>query len=325
VVQTAHLGDVVLTLPLIQLLAERHGPVDVVTTPDAGPIVETHPGVRRVIPFDKHGAARGPAGLLRMAARLRAERYGHAYLPHESLRSAVLARAAAIRMVTGFAGAPAAFLYTRRVPRPRAGHMSDRLAALADRGGAPPGPWLTLTDADRRGAARWLAAAGIAGRFIVLAPGARWGSKRWPWFAALAERLAGDVVVIGGPGDADEARAIAARAPTRVRSAAGALTLRESAAIIEQASLVVANDSVANHLAGALERPAVVLFGPTAPALGFGPRGAADRVVELSGLRCRPCSVHGPKVCPLGHHRCLRDLPVEAVLGAVQERLRPPA
>ena len=93
VIQTAFLGDVVLTTPLLEALARRHGPVDVVTTPAAAPLLETHPAVRRVIPYDKRRADRGPRGLLRLARTLRAARYGIAYLPHRSLRSAALALA----------------------------------------------------------------------------------------------------------------------------------------------------------------------------------------------------------------------------------------
>src|SRR2546422_10743168 len=62
VVQTAFLGDVVLTTPLLAALAERHGPVDVVTTPAAAPLLETHPAVRRGRGHDKRGRGRGLAG-----------------------------------------------------------------------------------------------------------------------------------------------------------------------------------------------------------------------------------------------------------------------
>jgi len=70
VIQTAFLGDVVLTTPLLEALAARHGPVDVVTTPAAAALLETHPAVRRVIPYDKKGRDAGPGGLVRLARRL---------------------------------------------------------------------------------------------------------------------------------------------------------------------------------------------------------------------------------------------------------------
>ncbi len=99
------------------------------------------------------------------------------------------------------------------------------------------------------------------------------------------------------------------------------MSLRESAALIERAALFVGNDSVALHLAGSLGRPVVAIFGPTAPVFGFGPTGADDIVVEHLSLACRPCSIHGPPSCPLGHHRCMRDLDVGQVREAVARRL----
>jgi len=320
VIQTAHLGDVVLTLPLLQRLADADGPVDVVTTPSAAPLAEQHPAVRSVIPFDKHGADRGLAGLIRLGRRLRATGYGRVVLPHGSVRSAALAYLAGAAERVGFAGAPGALSYTRRVSRPTAGHMSGRLLALAGQVTAPARPWLHLTAGDRASAATWLDAHGVAEPFIVLAPGSRWGTKRWPYFADLAQRLRHPVVVIGGAEDVDLATTVVRAAPQRTHSAAGELGLRASAALIERAALLVSNDSVALHLATALERPLVAIFGPTIPALGFGPLGD-DPILEHGWLPCRPCSTHGPATCPLGHHRCMREIDVSRVCHSVEARL----
>src|SRR5262249_35829303 len=91
VIQTAFLGDVVLTTRLLAALAERDGPVDVVTTPAAAPLLEGHPAVAEVVPYDKRGADAGLGGLWRLGRRLRRRRYARAYLPHRSLRTAALA------------------------------------------------------------------------------------------------------------------------------------------------------------------------------------------------------------------------------------------
>ena len=108
------------------------------------------------------------------------------------------------------------------------------------------------------------------------------------------------------------------RAPDRCRSAVGALALRGTAALLERAALLVTNDSLPLHLASALNRPTVAIFGPTVPRFGFGPLSDASRVVEHSDMPCRPCSPHGPMTCPRGHHRCLRDIPVAAVVDAIE-------
>jgi heptosyltransferase-2 len=322
VVQTACLGDVVVTLPLIQRLAARHGPVDVVATPAAVPLLEDQPAVRRAIPYDKRGTDRGVPGLLRLVRTLRAARYGRAVLPHRSLRSALLARLAGIPERIGFAGGLAGRWHTERIEPPETGHEAVRLARLAGPPALPvAAPWFTLSGDTRRSAQAWLDGHGIAGEFVLLAPGARWATKRWPWFPGLAAALPLPVVVIGGTEDREAGDAVRRAAPGRTHSAAGDLTLPESAGLIERAALVVSNDSVALHLASALARPVVAVAGPTGPAPGFEPFSAADRVVAHPDLPCRPCSRHGHDHCPLGHHRCMRELEVERVRAVVLARL----
>jgi heptosyltransferase II len=318
VIQTAFLGDVVLTTPLLTLLAERHGPVDVVTTPGAAPLLEGHPAVRDVIRYDKKGRDAGLRGLRRLVATLRARRYVRVYLPHRSWRSAALALLARVPQRTGFADSAAAITYTTRVPRAQAGHEVERLLALAGaRQGEPPPVSLALTAEDEAAADRWLAGRGVPPGFIVVAPGSIWGTKRWPYYPALAAALEGPIVVVGGAEDAALAREVVAAAPGRVWSVAGELSLRGSAAVIRRARALVTNDSAPLHLATAVGTPAVAIFGPTVPEQGFGPRAAHSLALGHPGLRCRPCSAHGPAVCPLGHHRCMRELPAATVVDAV--------
>jgi heptosyltransferase II len=318
VIQTAFLGDVVLTTPLLSALAAQHGPLDVVTTPVAAPLLETLPVVRRVIPYDKRGSDRGWSGVRRLAGRLRGEKYARAYLPHRSLRTAALAFLARIPSRIGFSGVWS-FLYTATRPKPRTGHETDRLLTLAKE---PPGaypPQLRPTAADEQAAA-----ALVDGPFVALAPGSIWGSKRWPYYADLARHLAERhaVVVVGGAEDAELGNEIVrAVAPTgrRAVNACGKLTLRQSAALIGKAALLVTNDSAPLHLATAMATPIVALFGPTVTEFGFGPLRPGDVALGMDGLLCRPCSPHGPPRCPLGHHRCMRELSVQAVTRAIED------
>ncbi|MGH7590707.1 MAG: lipopolysaccharide heptosyltransferase II [Gemmatimonadales bacterium] len=321
VIQTAFLGDVVLTIPLLDALAERFGPVDVVTTPAAAPLIETHPAVRRVVRYDKRGADRGFRRFRQLIRGLRTEGYAQAYLPHRSWRSAALATLAGIPVRIGFRDSPARSTYTERRPRPTDVHESVRLLSLLDPTPAPRPFRLALTDQDRGRAAAWLAAAGVPTPFVALAPGSIWGTKRWPYYAELTQKLDIAVVAIGGPDDAPHGAAITAAAPGRAFNAAGALSLRESAALIERAALLVTNDSAPLHLATGVGTPVVAIFGPTVPAFGFGPLGADDAVVEHHAMPCRPCSAHGPQVCPLKHHRCMIELGPELVVREVQRIL----
>lgn len=318
VIQTAFLGDVVLTTPLLSALAAQHGPVDVVTTPAAAPLLSRHPAVAEVIRYDKHGASRGFRGVRTLGSLLRSRGYQRVYLPHRSIRSALLALWSGAGERVGFAGSPAAITYTRRVTRAASGHEVERLLALAGRtDGEVPPVSLGLTSEDRAVADAWLAARGITSRFIALAPGSIWGTKRWPYYADLASALDTRCVIVGGEEDRQLAETIVSAAGGKVVSAAGDLSLRQSAALLQRAGCLVTNDSAPLHLATAVGTPVVALFGPTVPEFGFGPRRTGDLVLGHAELPCRPCSAHGPQTCPLGHHRCLRELSVEMVLNAV--------
>jgi len=313
----------VLTTPLFEALAARHGPVDVVTTPAAAPLIETHPAVRRVIPYDKNGRDRGLAGLLRLARSLRAERYECAYLPHRSLRTALAAWLARIPQRVGFDDGWRS-LYTDVRRRAKQGHEIDRVLALAGVAAHRARPRLHVTLADHAATEGFLREHAIPERFVALAPGSIWGSKRWPYYRELAERLAerAGIVVVGAAEDARLAAEITeavARAGGRAVSGCGRLSVRQSVEAIRRAAVLVTNDSAPLHFAQAVDTPTVAIFGSTAPSFGFGPRGPRDQVVELEGVPCRPCSPHGPPRCPLGHHVCMKSLSVQDVLQAIEE------
>jgi heptosyltransferase-2 len=318
VIQTAFLGDVILTTPLLSRLAEREGPVDVVTTPASGSLLENHPAVANVWRYDKRGAARGWGGLRKMGAELRQRHYERVYLPHRSLRSAVLALWSGASERIGFDDSPAAITYTTRVPRPRAGHEVERILALAGRYGREPPPvTLGLTPADEAVVDAWLLRQDVRSPFVAVAPGSVWATKRWPYYAELIACLEQRSVVVGSGEDAPLATAIVEASAGRAVSAAGTLSLRQSAALIRRAAVLVTNDSAPLHLATAVGTPVVAIFGPTVPEFGFGPRRRGDITLGYHELPCRPCSKHGPPKCPLGHHRCMRDLTVDQVMQAI--------
>jgi heptosyltransferase-2 len=325
IAQTSFLGDVVLTTPLWRALRDALPDTEIwwLVRPDAAPIVAPLVGPERVLAFDKRGGDGGVGGMLRVAARLRALHFDLAIAVQRSLRTALTLALAGIPERIGFAGAAGATLYQHRVAH-RGAHARDRLLALATPlGVAPspaPDPELVTDPAADAAVARTFAAAGVAdgAPLLVFAPGAAWDTKRWPAtrFAELARQLVPaefpHLVLIGTAGDRVHAQLIAAHvaragATSTVIDLTGRTTTAELVAVLARATLLVANDSAPAHVAAALGRPVVSLFGPTVPAQGFAPLGAHVRVVERA-LRCRPCSRHGSAYCPIGTHECLNDL-----------------
>jgi len=327
VIQTAFPGDVILSTPLIRRAAERLGaPVDVVTIPAAAPALKNNPHIRDIIIFDKNGADKGLGGFLRMAKKLRARKYAVAYLAQGSLRTGALAFAARIPRRIGFRGAAGNRFYTHAVMIAGEPHQIEKLLKLAD--GAPDRrePEIFPTAAEREAVDKLLAEAHIEGEFVALAPGSAWATKRWPYFPELARALSADVplVIVGGPGDRADARAIktAVGSNALIADGTGVLNMLASGELIRRSVMLVANDSAPVHLASAVNTPVIEIYGPTVPQFGFAARPLRSRIVEPDPLACRPCHHHGPVVCPLVHHKCMRDTPVSRVLAEVRTVLQ---
>lgn len=345
VIQTSFLGDMVLTTPLLERLAER-GPVDVVATPANAVLLKGHPAVRDVIVFDKRGSASGFRGLQRIATQLRWRETGEgrvtrgarvAYLAQGSVRSVWLAILAGVPERVGFNTSAARLFYTRRVIYRRDLHHATRLWQLAnltqnETPDVPLQPTLFPGDADKAMLDRLLEQNGATRttRLIALAPGSVWATKRWPSFDELAKQLAQHavlsafrMVVIGADGDRELANRIATNVADAggppVIDATGKLSLLASAELIKRSAAIVTNDSAPLHLASAMRTPTVALFGPTVPTLGFGPLSAKHVVVQVEHLLCRPCHAHGPQQCPLGHWKCMRELTPERVTASLAE------
>jgi heptosyltransferase-2 len=330
-VQTSFLGDMVLTTPLLAALAAR-GPVDVLATPLAAPLLANHPAVRETIVFDKRGADKGVSGFARLVRLLRAGQYRTAYHAQGSVRSGALTFAAGVPRRVGFSGSAGRPFYTERVAPLEGMHHAARLLSLSVgtaqaaastlRPRLFPGAW------ERESVDRLLVAAGVAAgeRLIALAPGSVWATKRWPEFPALARGLGtrypdARVVVVGGAADAELSRAIMAATDGGAVIAAGALSLLASAELLSRCALLVTNDSAPLHLASAMNVPTVAIFGPTVPEFGFGPLAERSIVAGRTELACRPCDPHGPRRCPLGHWRCMREITVGYMLALVDDLL----
>jgi heptosyltransferase-2 len=310
--------------------------VHVVATPANAALLANHPAVASVIVFDKRGVDRGLGGLRRVAARLRTVGAQRAYLAQGSSRTAALAWMAGIPERVGFDTSGGRIFTTRRVPYDRSLHHAARLWQLANAPGdrrspATLRPTLFPGDAEREAVSRLLQTHGVHDDepLVALAPGSVWATKRWPAFDALATELVQSpplrdarVVVLGAAGDAPLAAAIAsavARAggPPAI-DATGHLTLLGSAALLARCRVLVSNDSAPLHLASAMNTPTVALFGPTVPALGFGPLAERSAVVQREALACRPCHAHGPMQCPRTHWQCMRDLAPAEVFTQLQ-------
>ena len=330
VIQTAFIGDAVLTLPMIQRLKKQYpeSSIDVIAIPRTAEIFRFHPAVSNVLVYDKRKTDRGIPGILRMIRTLAAHKYDLALVPHRSIRSAIIPALARIPVRVGFDTSAGAFLMTHRAAyRPDLHEIERDLTLLREIGIPQTGkelPSLYPTENDDDVVETILREAGIpAGTpLVAIAPGSVWATKRW-----LPERYAGLIatlygkgirsVLVGGKEDEALCSRISSDSGSTALVAAGRLTLLQSAALLRRAKVLVTNDTAPMHLAVAVRTPVVAVFGATVPAFGFSPYGESDTIVEIAGLSCRPCSIHGGNRCPIGTFDCMERISMHTVLEEV--------
>jgi lipopolysaccharide heptosyltransferase II len=346
-IKPSSLGDIIHALPMLAGLRQAYPQAHIAWLVGAAfaPLLAGHPLIDELIPFDRRAYGqmlRRPRHLLafgRFVRSLRRRRFDMVIDLQGLVRSGFLAWASGAPRRVGFADARefAWLFYTHRVrPRacssfataPRVLHAVDKNLAVARTLGLPVDPPqfpLALRAAELTAARQRLT--GLAGRplprFIAVVPGARWPTKQWSiqGHAAVLDQLAREghppAVLLGGPEDRALADAICAACATAPLDLVGRTSLRELCAILALADLVLCQDSGPMHIAAALSRPLVAIFGPTDPQR-TGPYSAAAQVVRLR-LPCMPCYA---RRCPLGHHACLAELEPAAVVAAISATLR---
>jgi heptosyltransferase-2 len=320
----------VLAQPLFQRLRERHRELqlDVLAPGWTLPLLQRMPEVSAGLasPFG-HGELRLARRWL-LARELAARAYNQAIVLPNSFKSALIPRLAGIGLRTGFVGEARQVLLNdaRRLDAAALPLMAERFAHLADARGEPlrrplPQPLLRVSRPARD---TLLARLGLRTEppVVCLCPGAEYGpAKRWPpeHFASLALQLAErgwQVWLIGSPKDRAIGAQIEQLSGGRCRNLCGATALDEAVDLLSAAQVVVSNDSGLMHVAAALDRPLLALYGSSSPSF-TPPSSPRARVLQLD-LPCSPCFA---RECPLGHFKCMRDLEPGRVLEALRQTI----
>ncbi len=327
VIQTAFLGDAVLTLPLLKGIHDiwEKAAIHVVTIPSNADLFRSQPYISRVYPYDKHKGSTGISAFIALVKQLRKTSFDYAIVPHRSARSTILTMYSRARRKTGYKEAAFNFLYNTTIAR---GFVSDPTPGMelepeiTRNLNLLPGwrnnlvdhlPQLVISKEIKENTRKWLQKNQLnKNEYVVFACGSIWPTKRWPeksWIRLGKElRKSGyKILLVGGKDDRHVSENVQRAVGNGTLSAAGKFKVIESAQLISDAKLVITNDSAPLHLATAVRTPILAIFGPTVPEFGFAPVCKCDYVIGLD-LPCRPCSLHGGAECPLKHHDCMQKL-----------------
>ena len=165
--------------------------------------------------------------------------------------------------------------------------------------------------------------------YVAVVIGAALFTKKLPVYKLqeLCKAIDHPIILLGGKEDAENGRLIASEDEIKIYNACGKFNLNESADLIREAKVVITHDTGLMHIAAALQKPIISVWGNTVPSFGMYPfYGKKSRqeydVVQVNKLWCRPCSKIGYDKCPLGHFKCMKKIGVNEIVNLLYDKLR---
>lgn len=304
VIRFSSIGDIVLTSPVVRCLKEQIPEVEIhyLTKKQFIPILQSNPYIKKIHLFKDN--------FQELVPTLRDEQFDHVIDLHKNLRSHYI-RYKLGRPSTTFPKLNLqkwliTALHIDRLPRI---HIVDRYFMAAEKLGVKndlKGLDYFLLDSEHVDIPKRFPE--IQGEFIAIAIGAKHQTKIFPAHrvTTLCDQLPLPVILLGGKEDMARGEKIVEETTTTVVNACGVLPLNASASVIDQAKWVISNDTGLMHIAAALKKPIISIWGNTIPEFGmypYLPKGMEQlsAVIEVPGLPCRPCSKLGYNACPKGH------------------------
>ena len=168
--------------------------------------------------------------------------------------------------------------------------------------------------------------------FISIVIGASFYTKKLPVYKLqeLCRKINHPIILLGAKEERDEGEAIASVDPIKVYNACGKFSLHESADLVRQSKVVIAHDTGLMHIAAALKKPVIAIWGSTTPSFGMVPyygKNHLQRVpnayddVQVHKLWCRPCTKIGRHKCPQGHFKCMKNISTDEIVEKLRRRL----
>ncbi|PIE59437.1 MAG: hypothetical protein CSA32_03540 [Desulfobulbus propionicus] len=329
VIRTAYIGDVVMTLPLVQMLKATYpeAKLTFLTSSSAKGIVENNPFVDNLLLYDPFWFFQTSISRwLSFVKRLRRMRFDLVIEARADIRDLLLLvffTRSSIKVSYAVGGG--AYVLSHVVPYPGQGHKVDYhknigryLGCRDDQTAAP----IHLLPDEKKRSQQMLQESGIIGPFVAIHPGSRLELKRWPAerFAQVCDYIVNtyqrQIVFIGASSELPLVEFIQEKMTNSASILAGKVTLRELAALLGEAELFVCNDSAPMHIAAAMKTKIVAIFGPST-SVETGPYGNVHRIVEKD-VSCRgSCDENRCQSLPF--HHCMLDIEIADVNQAIDE------
>lgn len=319
IIQTAFIGDVVLATSLVEKLHQRFptSSIDFLVRKGNESLLANNPGLRDVLVWDKKQNKYG--NLFKLWRLIRGKKYDAVINVQRFAATGFLTAFSGAKQKIGFHKNPFSSLFTAKVRHEikqdgRAIHEVERNDALIKQftDASLQRPKLYPSDFDMDKVRPYK-----TGPYITISPGSVWFTKRYPvekWVEFIEEVPSNyNIYLLGSANENELAESIKqSNAHANIINLTGELSFLESVALMRDARMNYANDSAPIHFCSAINAPVTAIYCSTIPSYGFGPLSDQSNIVEtLVPLTCRPCTLHGRPVCPLGHFKCAHTIQVK--------------
>ncbi len=324
IIRFSSIGDIVLTTPVFRCIKKQVPGAEVhfVTKLGYKIVTATNPYIDKFFYLDNDLPA--------VINELKKENYDHVIDLHNNLRSLRIKRALKKRSYSISKLNIEKFLLTNlNINIMPAEHITERsLEAAMPLGIRDDGHGLDYFIPDKDIVQQSDIPTSHSAGFITIVIGATYETKKLPLhkLQELCTKIDHPLMLLGGKEDFKDAEMIASVDTVKIYNACGKFNLNESADLVRQSKLVITHDTGLMHIAAALQKPIISIWGNTTPVFGmypyYGSRSTQQfDTIEVKGLRCRPCSKIGYHSCPLEHFKCMEKQDIDRLVYRIHQRL----
>ena len=310
IIRFSSIGDIVLTTPVIRCLKQQVDGIEVhyLTKKTFSGLLSSNPYIDEVHLLDEK--------LSETVNQLEREKFDYIIDLHNNLRTRLIKLRLNVKAKSFDKLNLKKFLLVNfKLNRLPARHIVDRyLDTVSFLGVKNDGKGLDYFFNQEYDLARLLPASHQ--QFIGLVIGAQHATKRLPVdkLIQICKILNRPVVLLGGKDDNERGKEICLKSGDVVYNGCGKFSLDESAFVVRNALQIITHDTGLMHIASAFDKKIISVWGNTVPEFGMYPYKVTEhRAMEVTGLKCRPCSKIGYKKCPLGHFKCMNEQDVELI------------
>jgi heptosyltransferase-2 len=329
-IQTAFLGDAILSLPALEILKQKFPDsiIDILCIPETEEVFANSPFVNETLVLDKRKSHKSIFNLLKFSKEIKNKKYNLIYSSHRSFRTSLLVLFSEVKESYGFSNSSFSFIYKTLVPYIKEHHEVKRNLDLVYHPDKIEDwkllPKVIVTDEVKLRLTKILIDFKNKKK-IVIAPGSIWFTKKYPAekFKNIANQLSKlgyQIFLIGSKADRELCESIKNN-QSEIVNFAGEFSFIETVELLSNCNLLISNDSAPTHMGMCADIPVLTIYCSTVPEFGFYPYNKFSEFISINGLSCKPCGIHGHKECPLDHFKCANNLNEDIVLNKAIEIL----